>query len=137
MFAEQIAADCREYDDYTVNIVVSGDDSIPRAFDTINCVGGFKTTMNMVWNIGIKKAYIFNIPRHVRASTRDEAIRAIAYIKKGFLWRCRGGFKDKLFDPPQVWVFVTDMPSDTVLKKRWKYWRICPDTLKLEIIDWH
>ncbi len=132
MFAEQIAANCRGYDDVTVNIVVSHDDSIPRTLDTINCVGGFKTTMNTVWDRDVKRAYIFNIPQHVREQTRDDAIRAIAYIQKGILWRCRDGFEDKLFDPPQVWVFVTDMPSDTVLKKRWKHWRICPETRTLE-----
>lgn len=84
-----------------------------------------KDIMRMVMNHPTVSCYFVDIPRAVDQKCMHNFYGALEEIKNGHAYDERYRWKEKWFDPPQVWVFTNTWPNDDWLSKdRWRFWRI-------------
>lgn len=94
--------------------------------------GGYKDMIRMVYDVesvNHMQVYIIDMPRSFQSSMSEKEkfayISAIEKIKSGYAYDDRHLWKDKLFDPPQVWIFSNWKPEISLLSKdRWRLWKL-------------
>lgn len=94
--------------------------------------GGYKDMLRMAWQIMNSKSckiFFIDLPRaYIEIMGKKEKcgmISAIETIKSGYAYDERYEWKDKIFDPPQIWVFSNWAPEESLLSKdRWNVFKI-------------
>lgn len=81
--------------------------------------------MRLVMCLPITKVYFIDLPRASSTQIQKAMYSAIEEIKNGYCYDDRYAFKDKMFDPPHVWVFTNVLPDKSLLSEdRWAFWTI-------------
>lgn len=85
----------------------------------------YRDLMRMVMDMPTSNCYIIDMPRAINKEKLFQLWSAIEEIKGGYAYDDRYSFKEKLFDCPQIFVFMNSYPDTTLLSKdRWKMWYI-------------
>jgi len=92
----------------------------------------FKDIMRMVCDVPTKRCYIIDIPRAIQKEKLFQMYAAIEEIKGGYAYDDRYHFKEKIFDCPNIWVFMNIIPNLSLFSNdRWNLWEISD---KMELI---
>uniref|UniRef100_UPI00404729E9 hypothetical protein n=1 Tax=Flavobacterium sp. TaxID=239 RepID=UPI00404729E9 len=84
--------------------------------------------MRMVMDLPTNTAYIIDIPRAISKEKLFQMWGAIEEIKNGYAYDDRYCFKEKIFDSPQIVVFMNKPPDMSLLSDdRWKLWTVTSD----------
>lgn len=85
----------------------------------------FKDIMRMVMDMPTAPCYLIDMPRAVNKERLFQLYAGIEEVKSGYAYDDRYHFKEKIFDPPRVFVFTNTLPDENLLSKdRWKLWTI-------------
>lgn len=85
----------------------------------------FKDIMRMVCDVPIKRCYLIDMPRAIKKDKLFQLFSAIEEIKNGYAYDDRYHFKEIVFDCPNIWIFMNELPDYTMLSAdRWKFWHI-------------
>lgn len=88
-------------------------------------VNSYKDIMRIVCDLPTSKLYMLDVPRAADIKNSSDLWAGIEELKSGYAWDDRYSFKEKYFDPPQVWVFMNKEPNLSYLSRdRWKIWMI-------------
>lgn len=90
----------------------------------------FKDLMRMVCDLPNTNCYLIDMPRAVSKDKLYQLYGAIEKIKDGYAFDDRYHMKQKIMNPPVVWVFTNRCPELKLLSlDRWKLWTIVNDEL--------
>lgn len=90
----------------------------------------YKDILRMCYDIGPKKAYLIDMPRAISKERLFQFYAAIETIKSGYAYDDRYNFRDRYFDPPNIFVFTNVLPDETLLSQdRWVYWQVVDEVL--------
>lgn len=85
----------------------------------------YKDVMRMVYDVPTDRCYLFDMPKALKKDKLRQLIAAIETIKDGYAFDDRYGFKEKIFDCPNIWVFSNRIPDlSTMSYDRWLIWTI-------------
>jgi len=91
-----------------------------------NCIpplNSFKEMMQMAHGMPKRPAFLVDMPRALPKVRLNEFYAAIERIKDGLLYDPRYSFKERIIDPPVVWVFTNTEPDLSLLSRdRWQIW---------------
>ena len=92
----------------------------------------YKDILRMVMDMPESPTYIIDMPRAINKEKLHSLYSAIETVKGGYAFDDRYNFRDKLFNPPNIFVFSNCLPdSEMLTKDRWILWDVCPKTNKL------
>lgn len=93
-------------------------------------VNDFKDIMRMVMDLPKAPCYFVDMPRAISKERLFQFWAGIELVKTGYAYDDRYHFKQELFDPPRVIVFMNEMPDVSLLSRdRWKFWEIREEDL--------
>ncbi|AXH74683.1 MAG: putative viral replication protein [Cressdnaviricota sp.] len=85
----------------------------------------FKDIMRIVYDVPTYRCYIIDIPRAIQKDRLFQMYSAIEEVKGGYAYDDRYSFRDKVFDCPNIWVFMNVYPSVELFSRdRWILWDI-------------
>lgn len=85
----------------------------------------FKDIMRMVMDMPKSPCYIMDMPRAIKKEKLYQLWSGIEMVKNGYAYDDRYSFKQELFDPPNIIVFMNNEPDISLLSRdRWKFWEI-------------
>lgn len=99
-------------------------------------VSEYKDMMRMVMCMNPRnvKMWLIDMPRSINKKKLEEFYAGVEVLKGGYAWDDRYEFKDRVFDPPVVWVFTNTRPDTNLLtQNRWTFWKICDDDELMEV----
>lgn len=95
-------------------------------------VNDAKDLLRMAYCVGPKKAYFFDMPRAMNKDRLFSFWSAVETLKSGYCYDDRYAFKQRMMDPPNVWIFTNVLPDMSLLSKdRWRLWTIADRKLVL------
>lgn len=85
----------------------------------------FRDLLRMVCDMPTSKLYLIDMPRAISKEKLYQFWGAIEQIKGGYAYDDRYKFRQKIFDPPQVVVFMNALPDEGLLSQdRWDLYTI-------------
>ena len=133
---EAIRQKFEDVDDRYINVLVCPTGNIGKSTFVTYCrshqiarpvppVNNYMDMMRMVMCMPTNKVYLIDIPRAFRQEYMREMWTGIETLKDGWAWDNRYTFKEKIFDPPQIWVFMNMKPDlEMFSPDRWKFWQV-------------
>lgn len=127
-----------EPDDRTCNVIINAPGNIGKTFLCMWLMARklatrvppqkeAKDIMRMILDIPTRTCYFFDLPRATSNQSLNAIYSAIEEIKNGYAYDDRYKFREKIFEPPHVWVFTNILPPSNLLSNdRWKYWTVTP-----------
>lgn len=135
-FQKSIMELCKLYTERGVNIIYepNGNKGKTRLVRYCMCHGNakklpyckeYRDVMRMAFDVGVYKNYFFDMPRALPKKQLEDFFAGIEELKSGYAFDERNHFKDRLFDPPNIFIFTNILPDQTLLSKdMWKIWTI-------------
>lgn len=133
---------CKKEEDRIVNIIYdphgnNGKSTLIR-YCMVHQIGrklplcnDYKDLMRMVMDMPDSNNYFIDMPRAIGKERLYQFYGAIEEIKSGYAFDDRYSFKEKIFDPPNVFIFTNQLPDQGLLSKdRWVIWTIVDNELK-------
>lgn len=126
-------------DDRSVNLIINKSGNKGKTFLAMWCLtnrvgrmipplNDYKEVVQAVMDMPTSRAYFLDVPRSQEKKQLRGFFGACEQIKNGHVFDCRYSFKEKLFEPPHLWVFTNEMPElSTLSRDRWKFWTINDD----------
>lgn len=126
-------------DDYHINFLVDAPDTYSISFLSIyymGCrnlarhippsVGGYKDLMSFVFLAPSSSCYLIHEPRFLSDGDLYMFYYGVKMLKNGYAFDVKNGFREKSFEPPNVWVFGKKIPDMQKLQSpnRWIFWKI-------------
>lgn len=85
----------------------------------------FRDIMRMVCDVPTQRCYVIDMPRAIKKDKLFQMFSAIEEIKNGYAYDDRYHFKEKIFDCPNIWIFMNCIPSLNLLSRdRWRLWEV-------------
>lgn len=89
-----------------------------------------KDICQMVCCMPISKCYIIDMARALPKIKLNGMYAAIESIKNGHVYDLRYRYSERLFNPPNIFVFTNELPDPAMLSiDRWDVWEVVEDTL--------
>lgn len=136
---ESVVQNCTTYEPRIINVVVdqigrTGKSALKeymtfhRKAVLVPHLGTYKSIMSFMCNLKEDpKSVLIDIPQNPNPEKMNSMWAAVESIKDGNCIDARQ--KQKIWDPPTVWVFANEFPA--IANDKWKLWRITQE-LELE-----
>ena len=89
-----------------------------------------KDICQLVCCMPVSKCYIIDMPRAIPKIKLNGMYAAIESIKNGHVYDLRYRYSERIFNPPNVFVFTNELPDPAMLSPdRWDVWEVVEDML--------
>lgn len=132
-----IFASLNERDDRIINVLIDpkGGKGKSKVFKfalwkkwagVIPVIGDAKDIIQAVCSMGVRKAYILDMPRTGESEQHQRSIfKAVEQIKNGVVMDFRHHYKELIMGSPVIWIFTNHEIDRLFLSNdRWKIWKI-------------
>lgn len=84
-----------------------------------------KDVMGYILSKDPSRCYIMDLPKSQTNKAQRAMYGALETIKDGYAYDLRYHARDRLSEPPHVWVFTNRKPNTSLLSEdRWRYWEV-------------
>lgn len=130
-----------EPDDRTINVVIDYEGNKGKSYLGMYCLShglaqlvpplnDYKEIIQSVMDMPTSNTYFIDYPRGLDKKNLNNFFSAMEQIKNGWLYDTRYSFKQKVIEPPHIWVFTNVAIQEELLSRdRWRCWYITPDGL--------
>jgi len=132
----------KERDDRVINVLVDPVGGIGKSKVFKEClfrktaglipvIGDAKDIIQAVCSMGMREAYILDMPRTGESEMHQKSIyKAVEQIKNGVVMDFRYSYKELIMGCPVVWIFTNERPAFSYLSgDRWRLWGVLNEEL--------